>query len=406
MTLEVRLLGQFSVTREGRPLELPSRAARMLLAYLVLHSERSVPRDKIAGILWPESSTATARKNLRQALWHLRRVVGDEHLQEDARSLRLTPGRATSDVARLRGDGGWDEPDALATSVESYRGELLPGCYEEWIQAASGPLRAAYDDRMSRLLRMLAERRRWDELRYWSERWIAHGSVPEPAYRALMRAHAGIGDLPGVAAAYRRCCDALWQEIGVSPSGQTRALYRLLMPGDDAPADPSEPAFGSAEPMLPAPSVRFAGSEPVIEQRAVINRPHDEVFASMLDPEHALLWRSNVFQYDVVAGRPGKEGARVEVTRKMGTEIVHLVAEVVEAEPGRWVRSRTVDSPIRVELETRFDDVSGGTLVTHRRRLDLPAGFFAPLALPAVARWYAADLRADVGKLKELLEAR
>lgn len=400
MALEVRLLGQLAVIRDGHRLELRSRPAQMLLAYLVLHPDQSIPREKVAGILWPDSSTAVALKNLRQTVWRLRGAVGDEHLEVHPCSLRLAPGRTTSDVANLRRDDVGDEPDALASAVEAYRGELLPGCYAEWIQAASGPLRATYDERMGRLLQLLAEQGRWEELRVWSERWIAHGIVPEPAFRTLMQAHAGLGDLAGVASAYRRCMDTLRTEIGVGPSVQTRALYRQLMPDQGA-------LIGAASPSpsaVPPPSILFVGPKAVIEASAIIKRPPDEVYSTLLDPDIAPLFRSNVLEYDIVAGAPGKEGTRVRVTRKLGTEIIEVFAEAIEADEGRWIKSRTFDSPISVELETRFDDVTVGTRVTHSRAVEFPQGLFGGLDDSVAAQLYARELRTDFENLKMLLE--
>lgn len=406
MTLDVRLLGQLAVIRDGHRLQLRSRPAQMLLAYLVLHPGQSVTRDKIAGILWRDSSTAGARKNLRQTLWRLRSVIGDEYLEVDARSLRLKPGRITSDVAKLRGDDVGDEPDALASAVESYQGELLPGYYEEWIQAASRPLRATYDDRMARLLEVLAEQERWGELRDWAERWIAHGPAPEPAYRALMRAHAGLGDLAGVASAYHRCVDMLRVKLGVGPSVETRMLYRRLNPDQDVLMGEGNDAPSPSTAVLPMPSIHFVGSKAVVEASVIIDRPHDEVYWTLLDPDMVPLCRSNVLGYDIIAGAPGKAGARVRVTRKLGTGIIQANLEAVEVEEGRWVKSRTFDSPISVEPETQFEDVTGGTRVTHRRKVEIPKGFFGELDDSAAAQLYAREIRSDFEKLKVLLETQ
>jgi hypothetical protein len=48
--LEIRLLGQFNIVAEGQPLELPSRPAQSLLAYLALHAGTAQRREKLAGM--------------------------------------------------------------------------------------------------------------------------------------------------------------------------------------------------------------------------------------------------------------------------------------------------------------------------------------------------------------------
>src|SRR5512141_2073196 len=73
--LAVRLLGQFDVQRDGTPIVIPSRAAQSLLAYLVLTAGTAHRREKLAGLLWAETTDDNARKNLRNELWRLRKAI-------------------------------------------------------------------------------------------------------------------------------------------------------------------------------------------------------------------------------------------------------------------------------------------------------------------------------------------
>ena len=77
---------------------------------------------------------------------------------------------------------------------------------------------------------------RWTEVLDWCERWLARAGASEPAYRAMMRAQAGLGDRPGVGAAYRRCVAALDEDLGMPPSDATTALHRSLLEAAGAPA--------------------------------------------------------------------------------------------------------------------------------------------------------------------------
>jgi predicted ATPase len=84
----------------------------------------------------------------------------------------------------------------------------------------------------------------WEQVIYWGEQWIALGEAPEPAFRALMVAHANAGDMAKVAATYDRCVEALSEELNIEPSEQTRALFQQLR---DGAAIPSEPAAAAAD---------------------------------------------------------------------------------------------------------------------------------------------------------------
>jgi DNA-binding SARP family transcriptional activator len=74
--LQIRLFGQFSVDTEGQSVEMPSRTAQSLLAYLVLHAGMAQRREKLAGMFWSEATETNARSNLRHALWRIRKVIG------------------------------------------------------------------------------------------------------------------------------------------------------------------------------------------------------------------------------------------------------------------------------------------------------------------------------------------
>lgn len=230
--LDIQLLGRFHLTVAGNPVDIRSRPARLLLAYLALNAGVPQPRSKVAGVLWPDSSESNARSNLRQALWRLRKALGDEHFQVDKTSIAFTPRDPWRlDVAVLEGEG--ESLESLLEQVGAYAGELLPGVYADWVARERSRLETVFEDRIALLLEKLLKARRWREAREWAERWIAMGGVPEAAYRALMLAYAAEGEVSGVAEAYRRCQEDLERELAVEPSPGTHRLFQRLTEGGD-----------------------------------------------------------------------------------------------------------------------------------------------------------------------------
>jgi DNA-binding SARP family transcriptional activator len=118
--------------------------------------------------------------------------------------------------------------DALIRQVSLYKGELLPGFYEEWVSLERERLRADFERKMGKILNCLLSKERWDEIIEWGERWIAQGGSPEPAYRALMQAHAGLGNLSAAADVYNRCVEALRSELEAEPSPATREIFEQI----------------------------------------------------------------------------------------------------------------------------------------------------------------------------------
>jgi WD40 repeat protein/DNA-binding SARP family transcriptional activator len=264
------------------PVEIPSRPAQSLFAYLILNAGTAERREKLAGLFWPESTEANARSYLRHALWRLRKALetglhnGQDYFAADDITIAFD---ATADywldtaILEQKVDESWSADDLLDV-ISVYRGELLPGFYDEWVVLARERLQAAFERKMQLLLEQLAKARRWSDIMEWAERWIAQGQTPEPAYRALMVAHAANGDLSGVATVYQRCVSALRLELGVGPSELTRDLYERLSSGempfpvpvsvferlDEAPA-PGEPPYKGLQYFGQADADLFFGRE-------------------------------------------------------------------------------------------------------------------------------------------------
>jgi DNA-binding SARP family transcriptional activator/predicted ATPase len=238
MALKIYLLGQFKLQANDHPVELPSRPAQSLLAYLVLNAGVTHRREKLAGLLWPEATESNARSYLRQALWRIRKSL-------ESGSLSWEDYLQISDISVTFDDRSdyWLDADLLLEAVQAqpverlveilglYRGELLPGFYDDWIGVERDRLQAAYHQKMDLLLDCLIQAGAWDEALKWGEQWIRLGYSPEPAYRALMLAHAGLGDQGMVTATYQRCVESLERELGLEPSPETQQLYEQIREG-------------------------------------------------------------------------------------------------------------------------------------------------------------------------------
>jgi DNA-binding SARP family transcriptional activator len=228
--LEIKTLGTFEVTLDGEPVKFPTRTAESLLAYFALNPDVAHRRERLAGLFWPETDESRARSNLRHTLFRLRKALGDEYFSADKVTIRFIPSpEYLFDINQLQIND--DEPissDDLAGRLSVYRGELLVGFYDEWISPERERVQALYEYRMQDLLDQLVMEGKWREVSKWGELWIANGTSPEPAYRSLMMASAGLGDLSGVANTYQRCVDDLRSELSVEPSAETNYLYKRL----------------------------------------------------------------------------------------------------------------------------------------------------------------------------------
>jgi DNA-binding SARP family transcriptional activator len=258
MALHISLLGQFRLFSGEQSLDLPSRPAQSLLAYLVMQAGMVQRREKLAGLHWPEAIEANARSYLRQGLWRIRKSLEgasldpDEFLQtDDVSVVFLKEADYWLDVGHLLASIESGSIDQLREAVSLYRGELLPGFYDEWIEPERERIAASYHQKMNSLLGSLLEAGYWSQTIEWGEEWIRLAHSPEAAYRALMRAYAGLGDQSMVRTIYQRCITALDRELGIEPSSGTRKLYEQLLHAEverDRRGEPDQRYRGSGEP--------------------------------------------------------------------------------------------------------------------------------------------------------------
>jgi DNA-binding SARP family transcriptional activator len=242
--LVVRLFGALALERDGRDLAPPDRLhGRLLLAYLALHPGAHARRD-LADLLWPAVPADSGRSSLRSAVASVRRAVGEAHLAADRETVALTA--VWTDALAFR---ELLRAGELERALELAAAPLLQGLTGGWVDAE----RHEHLDRTHHALAVLAARceetgdlRRAASL---TRRRIALDPLSEPAHRELMRLLAAAGDRASALALYTALSERLRAELGIAPSGETRALARGLREDVAGEAKRSRPAaiVGAAE---------------------------------------------------------------------------------------------------------------------------------------------------------------
>ena len=234
--LHVSLLGQFELRSDGERIQIPSRAGQSLFAFLILNAHTAFRREYLAGQIWGNLSEEQARHHLRQELWRVRKAIcsteGECHyLRISEIEIGFNPTSAywldTEEFKRIPAHA--PTLTELLTGAALYRGELLPGFYEDWVLQERETLNALYEARMCNLLDLLIAKQEWTAVLEWAEQWISLGGTPEPAFRALMHAYAALGDHAKIAQTYARCQHALRENLDIDPAAETTALYEKLL---------------------------------------------------------------------------------------------------------------------------------------------------------------------------------
>ncbi|MGW8266914.1 MAG: ATP-binding protein, partial [Longimicrobiales bacterium] len=123
MDIHLEVLGTPGLrTPEGAVVDFPVGKPLALLIYLAVEG-RPVSRDDLARLLWPASTPARARHSVRQAIWLLRRNLGEE-VVEGEESVQASRTTLSSDLAAFHqalSDGDID------AAREYWQGPFLKG---------------------------------------------------------------------------------------------------------------------------------------------------------------------------------------------------------------------------------------------------------------------------------------
>jgi diguanylate cyclase (GGDEF)-like protein len=285
--LSIDYLGSFQVYLNGQAITASFRTdkERALLAYLAFESGQSHRREALAELFWPERPEGYARTNLRQAIYGLRRTLGDRtaeapFLLVDDERVQLNPQmEIRRDVkefnslllkTQTHSHRGLETCQTCATklqtAVDLYRGDFMNEFYVadsraflEWIVFH----REQYFRKLLSSLQSLSEyhqqARNYEEVYKYAWRQVSLAPLEEQAHRQLMLYLALNGRRTAAIEQYHTCRRILADELGVEPSQETTHLYERIKNGAALEVGPS--AVKHSHNNLPASFTQFVGRE-------------------------------------------------------------------------------------------------------------------------------------------------
>jgi DNA-binding SARP family transcriptional activator/tRNA A-37 threonylcarbamoyl transferase component Bud32 len=296
--LRLETLGGLTLSDDGRHLA-PPRRQLAVLGLLAAAGERGIPRDKVIGCLWPESSTENARHALEQLVYSLRRQLGDV-LASGSDPLRLSPavGSDAADFAARLAAGN------LAGAVALYHGPFLDGFFlagapefDRWVERERARLAGEYE----RALRGLADRaehagQHTEEIDF-KRRLALADPLAERAAADLVRALAAADDWAGATRAAREYMARARDELpGVAVRDLERLVERLREERQDTTADDPDEDGGPARYAVERELGRGAAAIVYLAHDRRFDRP---VALKLLRPEVATATDARRFRREI-----------------------------------------------------------------------------------------------------------
>ncbi|MCA9951018.1 MAG: AAA family ATPase [Anaerolineales bacterium] len=272
--LNLSFLGAFQITLNHQPLtHFRSANNQGLLVYLALKNDKPLSREVLAALFWPEETDKDARNNLRQAIYQLRKLLGDLDKPEQPYLL------VTRQTVQFNPDSDYtldvqdflqavDDGD-LATAVSHYHGDFLPGftCdsleFESWLRQERESLHTLALEAMLEAARDCLRNGRYAQAQTIARQQLTLEPWREQAHRQLMQALALAGDRGNALAQYDSCREVLIEELGLEPAEDTVSLYEDIKAGQYASVDAAETLLPpvKAKHNLPANITPLIGRE-------------------------------------------------------------------------------------------------------------------------------------------------
>ena len=146
---------------------------------------------------------------------------------------------------------------------------------------------------------------------------------------------------------------------------------------------------------------------PVVEESVVIARPPYEVFAYIVKAENLPIWDSMTIEAEHVGRCEPGLGTRTKGVSKLLGKRLDWTSEVTAFEPDALVTYSTVGGRLKFSATSKLEPVDEGTRFTYRVEAEPGlAGVFGKMSDPFVAGVLARTVRANLGRLVELLDAR
>jgi DNA-binding SARP family transcriptional activator len=210
----------------------PKRLA-MLVYLAVAGPGRSLSRDQLIGLFWPEHDEGRARSSLRSALYALKKDLGPY--------VFVTPG---SEGVGLNSEVVWCDvwtfdsavtAGRLEEAVVLYKAPFLSGFFlkgardfDQWVDRERDRLARAYAKALERLADSAKADEDWDDAVEWTRRLATQNPYSTRVTLRFMEALVAAGDRAAALAYAERHSARLKEDLDAEPSPDVMALAEQL----------------------------------------------------------------------------------------------------------------------------------------------------------------------------------
>ncbi|OCA83170.1 transcriptional regulator [Bacillus sp. FJAT-27225] len=249
-TVRVQVLGHFKVWLGGREVydrEWQRGKAKELFQLFLTKKKQFLLKEDIFQLLWPEQPEKSADRDFKVALNALNNVLEPARKARSASFfiIREGSGYGINPLAAIELDSGQFEELAESGLVETnpeksgeyleralqfYQGDFLPDKrYEDWCINERERLVVYFLRSAEKLAQLNVRKENYDAAIHWCQRILEKDRTWEEAYRLLMFCYYRKNNRPQAIKWYKKCCEILEEELGVTPLEPTRHMHEMII---------------------------------------------------------------------------------------------------------------------------------------------------------------------------------
>lgn len=134
-----------------------------------------------------------------------------------------------------------------------------------------------------------------------------------------------------------------------------------------------------------------------------VERPTDEVFTYLTDPEKLPQWQTMILEASKQTPGPVSEGTKLSQVGKFLGRRIEMDVEVTRFEPNQRATFESKSGPIPLSIDHKLQPAGNGTRIAVQ--VEGEPGNFFKMAEPLVGRMAERQFKNEYNNLKELLEA-
>ncbi len=228
--MKAKLLGCGSIYENGtEEIILSFKKAYALLFYLLI--ERSATREHVVNLLWGELSDDSAKKNLRNAVYVIRKTFNDNIIMSPKRDILVVDIEQFDWVDVFSIDTFTADDILNLQDVEFLCGFNLKDApyFDTWLTNQKYHYNEKLAKRVHALVEESLENQDSEKAEKLARVLLEFDEFDESAYRLLFKALELQGKYSSVASSYNTLCETLDEELMLKPDDETKRLFEEIM---------------------------------------------------------------------------------------------------------------------------------------------------------------------------------